>query len=41
MNIAPEDKKLGLTAAVLTQMVEQRTAMNARMAKMHEEMMKT
>jgi uncharacterized protein YhaN len=33
MNSAPEDKKLGLLAAVVTRMVEQRTAMNARMAK--------
>jgi uncharacterized protein (DUF2336 family) len=39
MNSAPEDKKLGLIAAVVTRMVEQRTAMNARMAKMQEEMM--
>lgn len=40
MNSAPEDKKLGLLAAVVTRMVEQRIAMNARMAKMQEEMMK-
>ena len=40
MNSAPEDKKLGLIAAVVTRMVEQGTAMNARMAKMQEEMMK-
>ena len=40
MNSAPDDKKLGLLAAVVTRMVEQRTAMNARMAKMQEEMMK-
>jgi len=40
MNSAPEDKKLGLLAAVVTRMVEQRTAMNARMAKMQEDMMK-
>ena len=39
MNSAPEDKKLGLIAAVVTRMVEQRTAMNARMAKMQEKMM--
>ena len=39
MNSAPEDKKLDLVAAVVTQMVEQRTAMNARMAKMKDEMM--
>jgi hypothetical protein len=40
MNNAPDDKKVGLMAAILSQMVEQRTAMNARMAKMQEEMMK-
>jgi len=40
MNSAPEDKKLGLLAAVVTRMVEQRTSMNARKAKMQEEMMK-
>jgi hypothetical protein len=40
MNSAPEDKKFDLMAAVVTQMVEQRTAMNARKAKMDEEMMK-
>ena len=39
MNSAPEDKKLDLMAAVVTQMVEQQTAMNARKAKMEEEMM--
>jgi hypothetical protein len=39
MNSAPEDKKLDLLAAVVTDMVEQRTAMAARMDKMHEEMM--
>jgi hypothetical protein len=39
MNSAPADKKLGLLAAIVTHMVEQRTAMNARMEKMHEEMM--
>ncbi|WP_340123618.1 hypothetical protein [Methylobacter svalbardensis] len=39
MNSAPADKKLGLIAAIVTRMVEQRTAMNARMAKMQEEMM--
>jgi hypothetical protein len=39
MNSAPEDKKLGLIAAVVTRMVEQRTAMNARMADMQEKMM--
>jgi len=30
MNSAPEDKKLGLMAAIVTHMVEQRTAMNVR-----------
>jgi hypothetical protein len=39
MNSAPEDKKVGLIAAIITRMVEQRTAMNAQMAKMQEEMM--
>ena len=39
MNSAPEDKKLGLIASAVTRMVEQRTAMNARMAKMQEKMM--
>ena len=39
MNSAPQDKKMDLMAAVLTHMVEQRIAMDARMAKMHEEMM--
>ncbi|HSQ40533.1 MAG TPA: hypothetical protein VLM78_10275 [Anaerolineales bacterium] len=40
MNSAPEDKKMSLMAAVITQMVEQRIAMDARKAKMEEEMMK-
>ena len=40
MNSAPEDKKMNLMAAVITRMVEQRIAMDAQMAKMHEEMMK-
>jgi hypothetical protein len=40
MNRAPEDKKVGLMAAVLTHMVEQRITMDARKAKMEEEMMK-
>ena len=40
MNSAPEDKKMGLMAAVLTHMVEQRITMDARKAKMEEEMMK-
>ncbi|MFZ2633611.1 MAG: hypothetical protein WA081_21355 [Desulfosalsimonadaceae bacterium] len=39
MNSAPADKKLDLTAAVVTRMVEQRTAMHARKAEMQEEMM--
>ena len=40
MNRAPRDKKVGLMAAALTNMVEQRIAMDARKAKMEEEMMK-
>ena len=40
MNSAPEDKKVGLMAAVITHMVEQRITMDARKAKMEEEMMK-
>ena len=39
MNSAPEDKKMGLMAAVLTHMVEQRITMDARKAKMEDEMM--
>jgi len=39
MNSAPEDKKLGLIAAVVTHMAEQRSAMNAQMGKMQGEMM--
>jgi len=39
MNSAPEDKKMGLMAAVLTHMVEQRITMDARKAKMEEAMM--
>jgi mannose-6-phosphate isomerase-like protein (cupin superfamily) len=39
MNSAPEDKKMGLMAAVITHMVEQRITMDARKAKMDEEMM--
>lgn len=39
MNSAPEDKKMGLMAVVLTRMVEQRVEMNGRKAKMEEEMM--
>jgi hypothetical protein len=40
MNSAPEDKKLSMIAAILTQMVEQRITMDSRKAKMEEEMMK-
>lgn len=40
MNSAPEDKKVALMAAVVTHMTEQRIAMDARKAKMEEEMMK-
>lgn len=39
MNGAPADKKLDLMTAVVTQMVTQRAAMNARMGKMQEMMM--
>ena len=39
MNSAPADKKLDLLAAVVTKMAEQRIAMDARMAKMQQEMM--
>ena len=38
MNSAPEDKKMGLMAPLLTHMVEQRIAMDPRMEKMHEGM---
>jgi hypothetical protein len=40
MNRAPEDKQTGLMAGVLTNMVEQRIAMDARKAQMEEAMMK-
>lgn len=40
LNKAPQPEKLEIMAAVLTQMVEQRSAMNARKAKMEENMMK-
>ena len=40
MNRAPKNKKMGLMAAVITHMVEQRITMDARKAKMEEEMMK-
>ena len=39
MNRAPHDKKIGLMDAVLTHMAQQRIAMDARKAKMDEEMM--
>lgn len=39
MNRAPEDKKIGLMAAVVTHMVEQQIGMHARKAKMEDEMM--
>jgi len=39
MNRAPKNKKMDLMAAALTQMVEQRIAMDARKANMEEEMM--
>ena len=39
MNSAPQDKKINLMAAVITRMVEQRIAMDARKAKMEEQMM--
>jgi len=39
MNSAPEGKKMSLMAAVITHMVEQRIIMDARKAKMEEEMM--
>ena len=39
MNSAPEDKKMSLMASVITQMVEQRIAMDARKAEMEEKMM--
>jgi hypothetical protein len=40
MNGAPVDKKMGLMAAVVTKMVEQRISMDAQMAEMDEAMMK-
>jgi len=39
MNSAPDDKKVGLMAAVITRMVEQRVAMDARKAKLEEMLM--
>jgi Spy/CpxP family protein refolding chaperone len=40
MNKAPEGKKLGLMAAIVTSMAENQTAMNAKKAKMEDAMMK-
>jgi hypothetical protein len=40
MNSAPEDKKVGLIAAVVTKMTEQRAAMTVRMEKMQGNMVK-
>ena len=40
MNSAPQDTKMSVMAALITHMVEQRIAMDARMAKMDEAMMK-
>lgn len=40
MNSAPDDKKMGLMAAVITHMVELRITMDERKAKMEDEMMK-
>lgn len=40
MNSAPAVEKLDLVAAIVTHLVEQRAAMDARMEKMHGEMMK-
>jgi hypothetical protein len=39
MNHAPKDKKINLMAAIVTRMVDQRIAMDARKATMEEEMM--
>ena len=39
MNRAPKDKKVGLMATALTGMVQQRITMDARKAKMEDEMM--
>ena len=39
MNSAPDDKKVGLMAAIVTRMAEQRTATDAHSGKMHEAMM--
>lgn len=40
MNAASKDQKMGVMADVVTQMVDQKIAMDARKAKMEEEMMK-
>jgi len=40
MNNAPENRKMNLMAAIVTHMAEQRISMDARKAKMEEEMMK-
>ncbi len=40
MNSAPAEQKVELMTAVITKMTEQHAAMNARKAKMEEEMMK-
>jgi flagellar biosynthesis protein FliP len=40
MNRAPEAEKMSVMAAVITHMLEQRITMDARMAKMEEDMMK-
>ena len=40
MNRAPKDQKVGLMAAALTNMAEQRLAMDARKAQMDEAMMR-
>ncbi len=39
MNSAPDGKKMGVMAAVITHMLEQRVSMDARKAKMEETMM--
>jgi hypothetical protein len=40
MNNAPEDKKMGLMAEILTRLVGQKSVMDARREKMEEDMMK-
>ncbi len=40
MNRAPDDRKTGLMASIITQMAEQRMALDARKAKMEDEMMR-